>query len=177
MSVGGERYIGQFADGGRGGTGICEYVNGDVYEGEWLMGERCGQGTCAYIVGAMSPALTKKQRRAAAASRSSSPAPLEMRLTVPPTHPADVLADAKSAGTKVDVYTGGWQADVHDGLGQLTYHHGEVYEGEWRAGKRHGRGMELLESSGECYVGEWVDGVRQGAGSLADKAKPSLAPP
>ena len=67
------------------------------------------------------------------------------------------------------MYTGGWRYDRHEGLGRLTRHDGEVYEGEWAEGRRHGRGMSLLEISGECYVGEWVDGVRQGAGSLAEK--------
>ena len=53
-------------------------------------------------------------------------------------------------------------------LGKRTWANGEVYEGEWRAGQRHGRGM-CYYADGECYVGEWVEGVRQGTGSLADK--------
>ncbi len=39
------------------------------------------------------------------------------------------------------------------------------YEGEWRAGKRHGHGC-WSNAAGERYEGQWVSGVRLGFGVL-----------
>ena len=40
---------------------------------------------------------------------------------------------------------------------------GTVYEGLWKAGRKHGKGT-LQEPGGRSYVGEWADGKRHGVG-------------
>lgn len=39
------------------------------------------------------------------------------------------------------------------------------YEGEWRLGKRHGRGV-MITSAGDRYEGEWFNGEKKGFGTL-----------
>mgnify|MGYP000353734854 CR=1 FL=1 len=41
-----------------------------------------------------------------------------------------------------------------DGQGKYTYPNGESYEGEWKNGKRHGKGILSL-SDGRKYFGKW----------------------
>ena len=41
----------------------------------------------------------------------------------------------------------------------FTYANGEKYDGEWKDGKKHGRGV-LTCANGEKYDGEWKDGKR-----------------
>jgi len=51
-----------------------------------------------------------------------------------------------------------------DGLGIMIYPgRMKVYVGQWRKGKRHGKGF-MNYSLGERYVGDWEDDVRQGYG-------------
>lgn len=39
-----------------------------------------------------------------------------------------------------DVYEGEFKADKREGRGKFTFASGNVYEGEWKAGKKEGRG-------------------------------------
>ena len=43
------------------------------------------------------------------------------------------------------------------------YPNGDVYDGEWLDGKRHGRGVYAYRS-GDKYVGEFANGMREGFG-------------
>lgn len=43
-----------------------------------------------------------------------------------------------------------------------------VYEGEWKAGKRGGKGKEYMRGR-LVFEGEWVEGVRSGPGVLFKK--------
>lgn len=48
------------------------------------------------------------------------------------------------------------------GVGKFYYKNGDVYDGEWKDGQRHGKG-KMIYSDG-YYVGEWKNGVREGKG-------------
>jgi hypothetical protein len=51
-------------------------------------------------------------------------------------------------------------------VGIYVYQKGEGrYEGEWRLGKRHGRGV-MITSAGDRYEGEWFNGEKKGFGTL-----------
>ena len=55
------------------------------------------------------------------------------------------------------------------GLGIIKYNDGRVYDGEWKAGKRDGRGkLAYQRRSGKyhCYVGEWKNDCKHGKGKL-----------
>ena len=61
-----------------------------------------------------------------------------------------------------------------DCFGTLTFDSGEKYVGEWKDGKKHGKGTyiytngekeEELEAVSSSYVGEFKDGKRHGHGT------------
>ena len=54
----------------------------------------------------------------------------------------------------VCVAAGEWQFDKKDGRGKMTGANNS-YEGEWSAGKRHGKGTAKFDN-GSGYEGEWV---------------------
>jgi 1-phosphatidylinositol-4-phosphate 5-kinase len=52
-----------------------------------------------------------------------------------------------------------------DGFGTLTMANGDAYTGEWRNGRKHGRG-EFKYADGAFYNGEWKDDVPHGQGKF-----------
>merc|ERR1719502_1483334 len=63
-------------------------------------------------------------------------------------------------------YTGKWHSNEKDGFGVLVdSNSGEEYEGEFVAGKRHGKGV-CKYADGERYIGNWEEDVRSGLGTL-----------
>merc|ERR1712098_257436 len=57
------------------------------------------------------------------------------------------------------------------GNGTFMYPGGEVYEGEWKDGKRNGKGKMTYGQSSrriihEVYEGDWEDGKRNGKGKM-----------
>lgn len=88
-------------------------------------------------------------------------------------------------GRKPCTYDGEWLLDRFNGQGVYTCGDGRKYEGEWRHGKRHGKGKQVLMAElhrgapdrmfirgasalyrPECYEGEWVKDKREGRGLL-----------
>ena len=53
---------------------------------------------------------------------------------------------------------GAWSDDVREGFGTYTLLSGDVYEGQYMADKKHGRGR-FTPSGGSPQLGEWQDGV------------------
>lgn len=53
-----------------------------------------------------------------------------------------------------------------EGEGFWRYDDGTVYEGSWKAGNRHGRGVCFFPLSGNVYVGDFNQDVVDGVGSL-----------
>ena len=56
--------------------------------------------------------------------------------------------------------------DQRCGSGKFFYINGDVYDGEWKADKRHGHGTYTYADTGSRYVGSWRDGQRNGHGEL-----------
>ena len=53
-----------------------------------------------------------------------------------------------------------------EGRGTMVYASGDMYEGQWRAGKKHGQG-KYTTATGDVYEGEYVENVREGHGKLS----------
>ena len=49
----GEKFIGNFANGQRHGTGTFHFAYGDRYEGEWQRGKKHGLGKINYVSGSV----------------------------------------------------------------------------------------------------------------------------
>ena len=51
-----------------------------------------------------------------------------------------------------------------DGKGLLTYATGEVYKGDFKAGKQNGHGTLVGTKFGQKYEGYWLNDLRHGHG-------------
>jgi hypothetical protein len=54
--------------------------------------------------------------------------------------------------------------NIFEGKGVFRGRDGDVYDGEWKNGKRDGQWKEF-HSNGSRYEGEWKNGVRDGIGT------------
>ncbi len=65
-------------------------------------------------------------------------------------------------------YKGQWSGDQKDGFGIQVNPDDTKYEGEWSAGKYHGRGTLWIKKNKKVYarqyVGDWADGSMDGEG-------------
>jgi hypothetical protein len=64
------------------------------------------------------------------------------------------------------VYEGEWKDGKKNGRGKLTFPDGEVHEGEWKDDKRNGRCKCTFMPDGQVYEGEWKDGKMNGRGKM-----------
>ena len=62
-----------------------------------------------------------------------------------------------------DIFEGEWKEGKRH-QGTYTHSNGDIYEGDWKEGKRHGHGT-YIESEGDKYVGEWKNEKRNGQGT------------
>ena len=62
------------------------------------------------------------------------------------------------------------EVSTAQGKGEKTYADGDVYEGDWKGGKKHGKG-KLSDAGGNVYEGDWKRGKKHGRGkkTYADK--------
>ena len=63
-------------------------------------------------------------------------------------------------------YVGHFEKGLREGHGTMYYPNGNVYEGEWHLGKRHGHGKFTWADSGSYYIGDFVDGEMHGKGEI-----------
>lgn len=66
------------------------------------------------------------------------------------------LANTKITYSNGDVYEGEWKEGKRHGQGKITWPTGVVYEGNWKEGKRTGKG-KYTWTSGAVYEGDWED--------------------
>ena len=69
-----------------------------------------------------------------------------------------------------DEYTGEFKDGKRDGKGKLTYHAFQIYDGEFKDDKRHGQGTFMDEGLiGLTYIGQWKDDKKSGLGVIKYK--------
>eukprot|EP00475_Leptophrys_vorax_P016854 TRINITY_DN23353_c0_g1_i2.p1 TRINITY_DN23353_c0_g1~~TRINITY_DN23353_c0_g1_i2.p1 ORF type:complete len:700 (+),score=147.85 TRINITY_DN23353_c0_g1_i2:526-2625(+) len=56
--------------------------------------------------------------------------------------------------------------DKRDGLGSCVFGNGDKYVGEWKAGKKNGKGTEFLYGSGQTISLHWTENGKSGNGVL-----------
>lgn len=67
--------------------------------------------------------------------------------------------------TNGEVYEGSWSFGYRHGRGICLYSDGTMYEGNWHYGKEHGRGQLLTGDRQSIYTGEFLDGTIYGNGT------------
>jgi hypothetical protein len=61
-------------------------------------------------------------------------------------------------------YRGFIKNQVFNGKGRLRHQNGDVYQGEWKDGKAHGRGVFIQSQIKQLYEGEWREDEMHGQG-------------
>lgn len=162
----GDKYSGDCRRGRPWGEGVCKYANGSSYSGSWVDGLREGFGICVNPDGSILegewknsvfiksvrrpsrfvdvPLSTERRRSSQRERRSSS---------------SSGINDEQSSGRPVSGYH------------EYTYPNGDVYEGEFKDGRRHGFGVFTERGTGNVYEGEWHRDLRHGSGVLTSGLK------
>lgn len=64
-----------------------------------------------------------------------------------------------------EVYEGGWYYGLRHGKGICIYSDGLMYEGSWVANKEHGKGQLMTGDRQVIYTGDWLEGSMHGFGT------------
>lgn len=155
MMTGGERYIGQVRNGKFHGCGAYIWPDGEHYAGEFRNDEFNGLGSYAWPNGRVKTCDWRDDKEVTGSCiehRASNPLPARAKAVC--SHRAARWGDLPAiAGKSEEARTSNPSRS------------GERYEGEYRDGKRHGRGI-LTFSNGDRYEGSFVDGEIHGRGGM-----------
>lgn len=133
-----DSYDGTFVEGLRAGKGVYTWKKfGDTYEGQYEENKKHGFGKMTY--------------------RNNLPEGEE--------EPADGEENVQRGGTYLGNFSAGLrgcQADQNPkeaaSEGTFNYLNGDIYVGQWVAGKKHGKGSYTYAKDGTKLVGEWEAG-------------------
>lgn len=165
----GNSFSGTWIAGKRDGEGILTWANGTQYDGGWKDDVMSGVGTLTRADGSWKKSEYENGR----------PVKLLEEHEVEQEEPtaADGGGDDEVDGADLDGLLAraiGDAISTHRETGlPLQGHHtvsfaiGDVYEGEWVNGRRHGKGKETVGIKGDVvYEGEWINNMRHGQGKL-----------
>ncbi|OQR81382.1 hypothetical protein THRCLA_11784 [Thraustotheca clavata] len=142
---------------GKSNTWSILYANGDKFNGEIQQGRPWGNGTCRYANGSVYTGEWVdglRQGRGLFVDndgttfdgewRNSQPCKESIYVEIPLTDPTKRTSDKNT----------------------IVYDNGDIYVGEMRQGKRHGRGKYTSKNSKHSYEGEWDMDLRHGQGTM-----------
>ena len=63
-------------------------------------------------------------------------------------------------------YNGEYINSEYHGYGVLKFNNGNIYEGEFNCGNRHGQGKMFIKTNETTYDGGWANNLRHGKGTI-----------
>ncbi len=154
-TAGDHTYTGTFVNGKYHGNGKTEYKNHDLYVGSYVNGYKEGEGVYTNSDGSI---------KHSGLWRFDEPS-----ITITLADGSHYVGNVNSAG-------------LPENRGTITYNDGSVYDGDFKAGLRDGRGI-LKDSFGIAHAGDWIKdqevfyqgdrnklGERHGKGSVSTKS-------
>lgn len=139
----GARYVGEFVKGQINGKGICYYPDGRKYEGQWVRGLREGEGKIIYPDGRVEEGQWSEDQLITKLSETTARGPNSQAY---------------------DGETGCVSGDCQNGAGAYIHPSGAVYNGEFKNGEIHGKGV-CHYPDGSKYEGEWAHRYPDGKGT------------
>jgi len=169
----GQEYDGDWEYDKRSGHGIMHYANGNVYDGAWKEGEETGQGTMHYADGGVYDGYWLHGKRDGHGLMHYADGGVYDGYWEAGVESGENGEKRCSNG---DVYRGSWKNGTFDGMGKMICYFNQnkppiIYEGQWQAGRRSGKGTECHYCSSHSdsdtpvyqlfrkYVGIWEDGI------------------
>eukprot|EP00934_Nitzschia_sp_Nitz4_P007046 Nitzschia sp. Nitz4//scaffold91_size79674//45896//48403//NITZ4_005372-RA/size79674-processed-gene-0.96-mRNA-1//1//CDS//3329560115//7036//frame0 len=132
------RYIGEFKENMRNGTGQYILPDGSVYDGQWSQGKMNGRGVFTWPDCSVYEGEFKDNQR----------------------HGQGLLKTSDGF-----VYDGMWVHNAMEGRGMAHYPNGQTYEGMFANGRREGRGT-IRFTNGAVYEGRFRDDAVDGQGTM-----------
>ena len=170
----GQRYVGEFKDNKRHGNGTFISSDGQKYIGEYKDDKRHGKGTFFSPNGEVLQAgvwvddefQNSSDGHTRAGSQNQKYSEAQTRL---PECPSGTTTRRHNCfGTQILAngfkYVGDWKNGKKHGRGNLTLPNGSLYTGEFKDDKIEGQGT-FTSSDGRKYVGEWKDSKKNGKGT------------
>ncbi|KAL9185825.1 hypothetical protein ACHAXT_003602, partial [Thalassiosira profunda] len=169
---------GAFYEGGwkgdeKHGPGTLRTSNGDVFKGQWVDGSR--HGVFMHTEASSGHRFEYKQEYCNGKRVSSvctNPFP---RIKKDDNRPGRAKIEYRSGNIYEGDVVDGESGPYQHGHGQMQYANGEVYDGEWKYGSRHGRGTCKYPSGNlhrgqrkqhGKYDGDWADDEMHGKGEF-----------
>jgi serine/threonine protein kinase len=150
----GASYVGQTASGQRQGLGVADLEDGERQAGEWKNDALDGLGTVRFGDGSRYEGQWRNgQSTGLGVLEKPGVARVEGNLVAGKLEGPGVR---RLMGETSLVQSADWHGDSLDGPGVETRPNGEKYEGQFRAGKRHGFGQ--VTDGDKVISGRWQDG-------------------
>jgi len=132
------RYIGEFRENLRNGTGRYFLPDGSIYDGQWRDGTMNGLGIFTWSDGSIYDGVWKDGKR-----------------------------NGQGLLRNIDgfIYDGQWVNNSMEGRGSAIYPNGQRYEGSFSNGRREGRGT-IHFTNGAVYEGRFRDDAVDGQGTM-----------
>ena len=172
----GSTYVGDVRSGYRNGVGTLHLGNGEYYEGGWVDGRMHGHGKMVFVSDEEGNPISYYEGefvnnlrigKGVRVYRTGNMYDGEWLDNLPHGHGRMHWRD------RGEVYIGEWFQGVQSGYGEMYWETELVnsaqfpnknhYSGEWKNGRRNGKGRLSYANGGE-YWGEWVDDRKEGRG-------------
>ena len=168
-------YEGEWSEGKFHGQGKEAYPDGRVYEGQFSQGQKQGSGKMIYqkkpgcrARGFYEGEWANDKFNGFGKEGLPNGNIYEGYFKDGQRHGEGLMEYVKVPGSVADgKYQGDWVEGKYNGRGKEKYKNGNVYEGQFKNDKRHGKGrMEYALRAGAkfegYYEGEWVNGETNG---------------
>jgi len=182
----GDRYEGTWENDQMHGYGVYTWANGETYKGDYVNGMRHGIGKADYLDGAINQGAWEKDVFLGKKFKPDYDYVGEYNMTLNSYLYAKKHGFGRKAwkdGTK-RIYDGQWEGDqmagyckaqvnfdgigslytgqliadgVKHGAGKFTASNGDVYDGQWSHGKKHGNGSITYAKTGDVFRGKWFN--------------------
>ncbi|CAF1078293.1 unnamed protein product [Rotaria sp. Silwood1] len=161
--VGGHSYTGDWSGGMMNGQGRYEWADGVVYSGTIVNNQLDGVGTYQWPDGSVYQGDVYRGRRHGTGMFRNGKSPLtyEGEWHMGNMHGKGTLQFGREGQ---NYYTGDFILNIPFGKGRRQYASGNLYEGMWVNGKRHGYGIFSWSNGNGEYIGQWENGVQNGHG-------------
>ncbi|CAF0786054.1 unnamed protein product, partial [Didymodactylos carnosus] len=161
--VGGHTYEGNWVEGMMNGQGRYEWSDGVVYMGQIVNNQIEGVGTYHWPDGSTYSGDVYRGKRHGHGlfTHGRLPVVYDGEWHMGNMHGKGTLQFDRE-GTSY--YIGDFIQNVPFGKGRRQYSTGNLYEGMWVAGKRHGHGIFSWANGNGEYIGQWENGVQSGHG-------------
>ena len=140
-------YEGGWENGKRHGAGVITYSDGSVLRGVWEAGSLSKSEPATLTDGISGAVVTEGEYKGDVLLRGRE------------------TASSEDSAVGSETFLGSFNAaGQRHGKGSCTYSDGSLYEGEWRSGRRNGKGIYRDAVTKDVYDGKWVADKRCGRG-------------